>query len=191
MVLALAVLSSVTAGCGLASLGLQPQSQPKTWTNPPFKDSRAVEQVTPDANFDPTTANANTYTQVKVLDKSGKQVTLNASEHPLLFEAYWCPHCQRTLVMLNENRAQLKQFPIIVSMGFAPGTPLSAAIKLSDQELQTFHIANAKVYYLLDATESKKVVQSYPTMAFPYQSHLDKLVGEHTLQVWEQALNQK
>lgn len=149
-----------------------------------------MEVVTPDPAFDVTTANRSLYTQVKVLDKMGKQVTLNAANHPLLFEAYWCPHCQRTLVALNDNRGKLHQFPIVVSMGFSPGTPLSQAVKISHQELAYFHISGVQVYYLLDPNESKQVLQSYPTMVFPYQSHLDKLTGEHTLQVWEKALNQ-
>lgn len=190
-ILALAFLSFVTAGCGTSLFTGKSQQAPKTWTNPPFTDLRSQEKVTPDPTFDATVVQSNVYKQVKVLDSAGKLVTLNAAEQPLLFAAYWCPHCQRTLVLLNQNRSKLKEFPVIVSMGFAPGTKLSDAVKLSNQELKTFHISNVKEYYLLNPNEAKQVVQSFPTLAFPYQSKVEKLAGEHTLQVWEQAMNQK
>lgn len=186
-VLTMALGSSLVAGCGpLMNTG---QSS-AAGQIPPFKDSRSVALVNPISQFNVTQADTSVYTQVKVYDQSGHQVVLNAKDQPLLFEAYWCPHCQRTLVSLNQHRATLQAFPTIVSMGFVTGTTLKQAVSLSETELNTFHITNVKVYYLLDPTESKQVIHSYPTLVFPYHNQLDRLVGEHTYPVWQQALNQ-
>lgn len=186
-VLTMALGSSLVTGCG--SLMNRGQSS-ASGQIPSFKDSRSAELVTPIAKFNAIQADPNVYTQVKVFDQAGHQVVLNAKEQPLLFEAYWCPHCQRTLVSLNQHRSTLHAFPTLVSMGFVPGTTLNEAIALSDTELNTFHITNVKVYYLLDPTEAKQLIHSYPTMVFPYHNQLNLLVGEHTYPVWQQALNQ-
>lgn len=156
--------------------------------NPPFANRLKDLPATPDPNFDPTTAQSSIYTGLTVYKADGTKVTLDASKTPILFEAYWCPHCQRTLVLLNKNRSQLAQFPIVVSMGFAPGTSLSQAVNITQQEMNYFHIQNVQEYYYLGTQSNELVPVGFPTLAFPGQGSVVTLAGEHTLQVWEQGL---
>lgn len=141
-----------------------------------------------DTSFDPSPATAPIYHNITVYNADGKKVTLDASKQPIFFEAYWCPHCQRTLVMLNQNRSNIGQFPVIVSMGFKPGTTVAQAAARSDAELKYFHIKNVKVYFYLGNQTKQLVPKGYPMMVLPHQGQVVSLIGEHTLSVWEQAL---
>lgn len=156
--------------------------------NPPFRDRLKDIPATPDPKFDPTQAKASVYDTVTVYAADGTKVVLDASKTPILFEAYWCPHCQRTLVLLNQNRDKIKQFPVLVSMGFAQGTSLAEAVKITQQEDQYFHLNNVKEYYYLGSQTQTLVPQGYPTMAFPGQGGVLTMPGEHTLGAWAQAL---
>ncbi|WP_054970784.1 hypothetical protein [Alicyclobacillus ferrooxydans] len=157
--------------------------------NPPFANRLKEEPATPDPKFDPTQGQANVYDNVTVYTADGTKVVLNASQIPILFEAYWCPHCQRTLVLLHHNRSKLKQFPVLVSMGFAQGTSLAEAVKITQQEDQYFHLTNVKQYYYLGNNSQNLVPEGFPTMAFPGQGAVLTMAGEHTLGAWTQALS--
>jgi thiol-disulfide isomerase/thioredoxin len=155
--------------------------------NPPFENKLDVHMQTPVSTFNPTTADVQDYSSVTVYSENGQKVILNAAEHPLFFEAYWCPHCQRTMVMWNTHRSELKAMPYFVSLGFAKGTSLSEAMRITHQELSTFHMQSVQVYYLLNDSANQF---QFPTLAFSYQGHVSLLMGEHTLSVWKRALNQ-
>lgn len=157
--------------------------------NPPFRNELKMDIIQPISKFDPVQANPVVYDQVIVYDAAGRKTTLDASKTPLLFEAYWCPHCQRTLVLLNHNWSKLSQKPLIVSMGFKPNTSLKEAVHLEQQELQTYHMKSFQIYYLLDPNQSKYVPYTYPTLVFNRNGSLDMLHGEHTLSAWMKALN--
>lgn len=81
------------------------------------------------------------------------------------------------------------QKPLIVSMGFKPGTTLNEAVHLEQQELQAFHLKSFQVYYLLDPNQSKYVPYTYPTLVINRDNSLDMLHGEHTLPVWLKAFS--
>jgi thiol-disulfide isomerase/thioredoxin len=145
--------------------------------------------VKPNPKFDVRSTDTTVYEKVPVYSEDGQKVVLDASKEPLFFEAYWCPHCQRTLVLMNKNRDKLKQMPIIVSIGFPAGTMLKNAVRISHEEMNAFKIHDVKVYYFL-TENSSQFVHTYPTLVFSYQGKLGLLQGEHTLSAWQRALNQ-
>ena len=181
---AIIACSLVLTACGTPGQGAS-QSQ-----NPPFKNELQSEKVVPGKSFNPTPASSSVYQNITVTASDGKQVVLHPKDQPILIEASWCPHCQRTLVMLDKYQKELKQLPIVVSTGFAQGTSLADAIKISNQERQALHLQNYKEYYLLNPVTAKQLVpQGFPTMVFPYQGQLMTLMGEHDISVWKKALN--
>ncbi|QSO51904.1 hypothetical protein JZ785_24570 [Alicyclobacillus curvatus] len=157
--------------------------------NPPFANRLKDLPATPDPQFDATSVSAATYGSVTVYDANGSKVILDAKKTPILFVAYWCPHCQRTLVLLNAHRQSLAQFPTLVSMGFAPGTSLSEAVSITHQEMSYFHIQNVKEYYYLGSKSQTLVPQGYPTLVFPSQGSVSAMFGEHTIGAWQQAMH--
>lgn len=157
--------------------------------NPPFANKLKLDVMAPDTKFDASPVGSN-YNHVQVTAPNGQTITLSASTEPVLFEAYWCPHCQRTIVLLNKNRSKLHQIPVLVSTGFAPGTTLSEAKSLGAEELHALHIKNVKVYYLLNTHEFRKLVQTFPTFTFPYHNKVEMLTGEHSFPIWQKAINQ-
>ncbi len=196
------ICAAVLAACGTANnmnspaastISLQTAAntgtQQSSAQNPPYINKLKVDILTPDAKFDASPVGS-AYNQIAVTSANGKTVTLDAANTPVLFEAYWCPHCQRTLVMLNKNRSKLQRMPILVSTGFAPGTSLSQAKALSDAEMKDLHIQNVQVYYLLNTQEFQKFVATFPTFVFDYHHNVEMLTGEHTVPMWEKAINQ-
>lgn len=172
----------------LALTGCGPFKRESVPVNRPFVNKLNVETGHVDTQFDTHTISSNVYDPVQVLTMDGKPVNLNAKKVPLLFEAYWCPHCQRTLVSLNQNESKLKRLPVLISTGFAPGTSLKTAVTITRQEESAFHLHNFQVFYLLSVHEVAKDVPAYPTMVFPYEGKVELLSGEHTLSVWQKAL---
>jgi thiol-disulfide isomerase/thioredoxin len=178
--LAALAIPAVVAGCQPFGGDQSTPAHPSSFTNR-LNESK----VKPIATFDATTQDVSLYRRVTVYDASGRKLTLDASKRPLFFEAYWCPHCQRTLVLLNRHRDQLKQMPVIVSLGYAKGTNLATAKRISDEEMRAFHIQGVDVYYLLDGDHGQ---YSFPTLAFPYHGRVELLRGEHIFPVWQRAL---
>lgn len=160
-------------------------------SNPPFVSKLNVDIVKPIPVFNAVSANAKQYENVAVYSPSGKLVNLDARRQPILFEAYWCPHCQRTIVMLNKHRSQLSSFPILVSFGFQPNTSLHQAIKLTSTELKALNIKNVKVYYVLQYHIRSYAPNGIPELVFSHSDKLESLSGEHTLQIWKMALESR
>lgn len=185
MMAVLLACTTFLVGCG--STGQTAQAYKQTG-NPPFRNELNVEKGPVDTKFDPIPGSANIYQKIPVLNQIGKKVYLDAGKYPILFEAYWCPHCQRTLVLLMHNRSKVKQMPILVSMGFAPKTSLQQAVQLSHEEFHALHIKDVQVYYLLNVNPGKYVPTVYPTLAFLYQHQISLLAGEHIWPVWQKAL---
>lgn len=193
------VLSFAVTGCGQATTGQGGKQPSQTTTqsraadaagNPPFQNKLKVEVGQLDQNYDPKSVSASTFTHVQVVDGQGQKMTLSAAKQPILFVAYWCPHCQRTLVMLTKNESKLRQLPVIVSMGFQPGTTVAQAKKLTDAEHTTLGLSNQfHVYYGLYKNNAKYVPIGYPTLVFSDGQKLQMLAGEHTLGVWQHALS--
>lgn len=157
--------------------------------NSPFTIKVKDDLTQPAEKWDAKTVNDSLYNSVKVLNQNGKAVTLNVSNTPLLFEAYWCPHCQRTIVMLSANRSSLNKVPTIISTGFAPNTSIKQAVYISDQEFKALDLHKFKVYYLLNHSLLSKYVTDYPTLVFQKNGHTERFAGEHTLNLWERALS--
>ncbi|MCI0182697.1 MAG: thioredoxin family protein [Acidibacillus sp.] len=158
-------------------------------TNPPFQNLLTSELTTPLSTYNPQTiADPTVFTHLTVYTASGKPVVLNASHTPLLFEAYWCPHCQRTLVLLNANKSHLRHFPIMISTGFAPNTSLQTAKHFTAEEESAFSLHGITVYYLL--AHWRPLIKEFPMLIFPSKSgKIDQLMGEHTFPIWKKALD--
>ena len=176
-------------GCGEVTNKLPVQHR-KLTNIIPFMNELNWDKSPINPYYNPSVASSSLYRRVSVVNESGQKVVLNAMSHPILFEAYWCPHCQRTLVMLNKNRNNFKKFPIIVSVGFFKGTTLKLATQITHQELNTFKIQHVNVYYMLNPNAGVQYAShGYPTLVFSRQHQLLSLSGEHTLSVWTKALN--
>lgn len=158
-----------------------PNTQPLNVT-----DLLNTDKPTPDNQFDFKSVSSSEVGGVKIVTATGKPVN-PGSIRSALFEAYWCPHCQRTLVLLNAGKNKLKNIPVIVSTGFPKGTSLKQAVATSDKELKMLGIHGFKVYYALG--ENKQLVTGFPTLLFTHSGQRVRLVGEHTFDVWRKALS--
>ncbi|WP_051343645.1 TlpA family protein disulfide reductase [Alicyclobacillus herbarius] len=176
---------AVTLASVFLTVGCQPVYKSQTVSPTTFTNRLNDEKATPIKKFDATRKGASLYAKVTVYDANGRKVTLDAKKQPLLFEAYWCPHCQRTIVLLHKHANQLAEMPVLVSVGYAKGTTLTQAKRISDEEVRAFGLKNMKVYYLLDGDHGQ---YSFPTLAFNHNGQVELLKGEHTLAVWKQAL---
>lgn len=182
-----ATATLLAAGCGTSnSSGGGNTNAPN---NPPFGIKTSLDQVTPNPAFDPKSASTAKYSKVEVLDAQGHHVTLDAHKQPILFEAYWCPHCQRTLKLFEKQLGTLPVQPVVVSMGFDKGTTLQDAVKLGKAESSALGLSGLTVYYSLDPNISDYVPVGFPTMVFNDHGTLKALYGEHTLQAWEAAFS--
>lgn len=194
----IAISALMLGGCGapqvnktdLSNTAAQQSINTAGNPNPPFQNKLNVGKVTPSSQFDAKRVDEGTYGVFSVTNLSGNSETLYPKKTPVLFEAYWCPHCQRTLVMMNKNWNQLKLKPTIVATGFQPGTTLAQAKSLVTSEEEGLQLNYAKpTYYLLSSDEQHKLIQSYPEFIFGRSGEIYMLQGEHTLEIWEQALS--
>ncbi|QQE79551.1 hypothetical protein [Alicyclobacillus sp. SO9] len=144
------------------------------------------EKTTPDSSFDVKSITPTELHSMTIVNKNGNPITFNKTQ-PILFEAYWCPHCQRTLLLLSSGQSKLKNPPVIVSTGFPKNTSLKEAVATSKKEFKMLGITGFKVYYALK--ENKKLITGFPTLVFTMHSRRVKLVGEHTFSVWKKALS--
>lgn len=154
-------------------------------TNPPFQVLLTDEQVAPQTNFHPTPAPA-TWSAVSVLTASGSSVRLTDSLLPALVVAYWCPHCQRTLVLFMRHHLSSAQKPTVISTGFAYGTTLLQARQITAQEERALGIKGLHIDYWL--ADWQAVVKQFPTLLFRRDKQWQVLEGEHTWDAWRQAL---
>lgn len=157
---------------------------------PAFTKDLGVAVGTPNSTFNDLTVKSGLYDHMKAMTADGRRVILNAQQQPLLFEAYWCPHCQRTLVLLDQSRSQLRRLPVVVSVGYFAGTSLAKAVQISREEMTELHLKGFTVDYILAPDAGVKYAgHGYPTLAFYTGGKLLTLSGEHTLAVWKRALN--
>jgi len=157
-------------------------------TNPPFEVRLDQFVVTPDPQFDVTPTSISS---MQVVSWNGTAQTLSVAKTPVLFVAYWCPHCQRTLTLLDKNWQTIQQKPAIVAAGYTPGTTLSQAKTLYQQEESALHLnfPSSEVYFLLSSTENKQLVHAYPELYFTQNQKTENLIGEHVLAVWQKAFS--
>lgn len=192
-------LAAVVPALILALAGCGTVTAPKTTTtttqstgsslDPPFRVVTSLEVVTPDAKFDPTAASLSLYQSIPVYTASGKVVHLDATKQPILIEAYWCPHCQRTLLLFNKHSQAMKQRPVLISTGFAQGTTLQQAVQIGKAEEAALHLQAYQVYYYIAPDYAKRLVPvGFPTLVFPWKGKVDALYGEHTWAAWQPAL---
>lgn len=125
---------------------------------------------------------------IRVQDAVGHWTTLDAAKRPTLFVAYWCPHCQRTLVLLRRNAARIKQWPNIVLTGYPANVPLQWARALVTQEEHSLQLPFLTHAYFMLGTADMTYITGFPYLMFEHQGALGALVGEHTFRVWQQAL---
>jgi|SRR5579875_180976 len=144
------------------------------------------EKTKPDAKFDPKQfANAKqVLSSMTIVNRDGKRVNLVNTTRPVIFAAYWCPHCQRTLVLFHQNSKLKNSDPIVISSGYPPHTTLKTAVATTDKEFSELGLSGFTVYYVVDPIQ----VPAWPTVIFNSNNTTDVLVGEHTPQVWEKAV---
>jgi len=159
--------------------------------NVPFRNELNLDRTPLSNVYDPHSAPLSTVTQVQVVTGEGQQVVLDADKQPIIFVAYWCPHCQRTLVMFSQEERQLHQLPVVVSMGFQPGTTLAEAKKLTQEERKTLGLSSDfTVDYALTVQSAKYVPHGFPNLVYSDGTTLQMLYGEHSLSAWKMALDQ-
>lgn len=175
----------IVTGCGMfGGNGKTPT------TSMAFQNRTSDMLVTPDAKLDPTIVQNETYRAISVVNSSGHPQVIHVGHQPVLFVAYWCPHCQRTLQLLTEYRAKFGVLPIIVCVGYSNGTSLSAAVRVERQEERVLHLAHFSVYYALASTAGNRYApEGYPTLVYRDKGELKTLYGEHSLAIWEQVLH--
>jgi len=157
--------------------------------NPPFQNKLNIEVAPLDSNYDPIKAKTADFTNIQVVNAQGKPITLDAKKQPILLVAYWCPHCQRTLVLLSKNINRLSHIPIIISMGFRLGTTLAEAKDLTDDEESFLHLSSQfKIYYGLNVNANELIPIGYPTLVYNDGRTLAMLYAEHTFAIWKKAL---
>ncbi|MCY0896276.1 MAG: hypothetical protein OWS03_08325 [Alicyclobacillaceae bacterium] len=125
---------------------------------------------------------------IRVETAAGTWVTLNAKNHPVLFAAYWCPHCQRTLVLLQKHIADTPGWPTVVYVGYPDGFPLKTAVRIEHEEKKAFHLTYTHVYYLIGSAD-QTYIHGFPYLVFNRRGTLLSLFGEHTFPVWKKALD--
>jgi thiol-disulfide isomerase/thioredoxin len=176
----LATCLFLLAGC--ASGGQGPTAQ--------VANETGVEVTRPNPNYNPAPLqSADEFKQLQLYDADGK-VVHPGLDKPLLIVAYWCPHCQRTLVLLNANKDKLKQLPVVISAGFQPNTTLQQAKDITKEEFRLLGISGFQVYYCFTQF-SRDLLPMYPTLVYSSDQGLVRLSGEHTLDVWKKALGAK
>lgn len=184
----LAPLLFVTA-CGQAQSTTHPVAkQVDIGSNSPFQVRLNQEVGTLDPLFDATATKVST---VRVLSWNGTPETIHISSTPVAFVAYWCPHCQRFLTLLQNNWSTIQSHPAIVATGFTANTTLAQAKTLFHQEENAlhFHFPHSDVYFLVDTAESQRLVQAYPELYFTKNQKVLTLIGEHELSIWKKALS--
>lgn len=176
--LAWTLLFTAAIGCGI-----QPSKDPVS--NIIFENRLGDEIHGQDSNFDliPIGDSSN---NLVVSSESGSKVTLDVLNAPLFFEAYWCPHCQRTLVLFNEHEREINKLPVIISTGFPPGTDLQQAVNVTKTEFTHLGLHGFTIYYLLGDT--KGLIPQFPAMMFRYNGLTATISGEHTWDIWKQAI---
>jgi thiol-disulfide isomerase/thioredoxin len=177
LAMALIGVGILIGGCGIQPAG-----------NPPVQNLLKKNVIKPLDTFNVKKVNNSTEQGIPVVTADGQKQVLDAVNQPVLFEAYWCPHCQRTLLLLAKHRTELKTMPTIVSTGFAKGTTLKQAVSISEQEFKKLGISLSHVTYLIGPNAAEYEPKLFPTLVFPYQGGVGQLQGEHTLAVWMKAL---
>lgn len=175
------LLLALLTGCGTIKNTVQVNSVPQ---NAPVRNLLSVDYNGSSSKFDAMPTRNSIYEDMNVFTASGKRIHLDPLKQPILFEAFWCPHCQRTMVLLEKHWSELGEHPIFLSAGFLPGTILTQAKQISSKEFNMLGVHNVTVYYLLGPAP----ISTFPTLVFRSGTDLKTLAGEHTLQVWEKAL---
>ncbi|WP_161624330.1 hypothetical protein [Alicyclobacillus acidoterrestris] len=124
--------------------------------------------------------------KVSIVNSQGVSVSVTNLSEPLFFSAYWCPHCQRTLVSFDKNKSIIHDEPIVISTGFPPGTTLKQAVEATNREFHDLGVSGFKTYYCLSGISSS-LVPIFPTIMFHNHDTIHVLVGEHTSSVWNKA----
>ena len=172
---------------GYAKTSLKPTNN---FNLPPFRDVSSVEVVPLTKTDNAVVVSSKTYNHVVTQNNTGEKVVLNASKKPMLFVAYWCPHCERTLFMWKKDHAK---FPDLVFVGYPNGTKFAMAKNRAWSEIHYFHlpVKSSQVYFVIGNQQAKYVPQGFPNYIYA-QHHQDKsLLGEHTWHVWQSVLKNK
>jgi len=156
-------------------------------TNPPFQVLLSDDVVTPLSTDHPVSAGVK-WRSLSVISGDGTVRPLDPSLLPALVVAYWCPHCQRTLLLFMRHEHSLRQKPILISTGFVAGTTLAQAEALTREEQRALGLTGFQMDYGLAGWQG--VVKQFPTLVIDHKGAWELLQGEHTWSAWHEALAQ-
>ena len=92
----------------------------------------------------------------------GKEVVLDLRKGPVLFVAYWCPHCDRFLLTAKEMG--LERLPTVVSIWPRDGDTLADVVRETRAKLQRTGWEDTPFYVLMAGSPS--YVQGTPTLVW-------------------------
>ena len=92
----------------------------------------------------------------------GKEVELNLRQEPILFVAYWCPHCEHFLLTAKEMG--IERLPAVVSIWPREGDTFETVVQGTKEKLERTGWADTSFYVLMAG--SPPYVQGTPTLAW-------------------------
>ncbi|WP_040290153.1 TlpA family protein disulfide reductase [Alicyclobacillus hesperidum] len=192
-ILCAALAIGTVSGCGTAGAANQSRGAKvvRNQVHPLVFQNRTSDNIiAPDTKLDSQPVRGSLYKDVLVLQANGKSAHLDVTHGPLLFVAYWCPHCQRTLQLLTKLQSQLKQIPTLVDVGYPSGATLADAVRIDRAERAQLHLANFPTYFILAPNAGDQYAPlGYPTLVYRQGGQTLSLFGEHTSAIWKQILS--
>ena len=99
---------------------------------------------------------------IHVQDANGNDAVVDLKNGPVLFVAYWCPHCEHFLRTAKE--AGLDRFPTVVSIWPRQGDTLKDVVRATKAKLDRTGWGGTPFYVLMD--DAPSYVQGTPTLAW-------------------------
>ncbi len=184
----------VTLSLGLLSLSLPSSAfamsivKPKTSQSlPPFRDLRKVEIVPLQSKNNASITSSSLYRHVVVENNFGKTTVLNATKKPILFLAYWCPHCERVVTLWKNHHVH---FPNLVFVGYPNRTTFSQAKSRAWDEIRSFHlpVVENQVHFIIGQNLKQYVPSGFPEYIYYRDGKMKSMLGEYTWNVWNRVI---
>lgn len=99
---------------------------------------------------------------LRVQEMSGKDAVVHLKEGPVLFVAYWCPHCEHFLA--TARAAGLDRLPTVVSIWPREGDTLEDVVRETKAKLERTGWGGTPFYVLMGDPPS--YVKGTPTLAW-------------------------
>lgn len=112
------------------------------------------------------------YSQIKVMDKSGKTVTVDATKQPIFVMAYWDDHSVNVLKTFAKFHIKA---PVIVSVDFKPGVSFDSGVKLTQEQITSSDLKDPAIYYNQNGIEA---LNAYPMTVLQYKGQIAEVIGD-------------